>query len=119
MNNLVYIRVFENRITLDCIRTSRSVEKLAAFSTRRLAIGDFDIVLALIKAGLGEICKRPLWVFAPEIIIQQVFLGDEPLCAVEMRILYEIATLAGAKKVHIWQGNELSVEDILQRKYFD
>jgi hypothetical protein len=117
MKKCIYIKVSENRITIRCIKRNQSTERFGDFSTSRLAVGDFDLALQLIKSGLKELDVNPYYIFPPMIIMHQTHLGQSKLSSVELRVLYELGTLAGGNPVHIWQGDALADEDIYNKKY--
>lgn len=74
------------------------------------------MALRLVKSGIREVYRKPFFLFPPAIIMHQIHFGSERLSAAELRVLHEIATLAGGNPVHIWQGAPLAPEDILGKK---
>lgn len=117
MKRSVYIQIHENRIQFSCFENQQTTEKFGNFSTARLAIGDFEIALQMVKDGVREIYRKPFFIFPPIIIMHQVLFGDKKLSSVELRVLHEIGTMAGGNPVHLWQGHQLSPEEIHTKKY--
>lgn len=117
MKKCVYIKIFENRMSIRCIDCNKTTERFGNFSSSRLVIGDFDLALQLIMSGLKELEVNPYYIFKPSIILHQGHSDRIILAPVEMRILYELGALAGGKPVHIWQGHSLTDDDIFNKKY--
>jgi len=109
--NDLYIKVSENKFEAKNISTGGVWESIfpeAPFTTRRLLVGTFSAaepaLTKLVKSILpsGFISKRP------QVVIHPVSLVEGGLSEVEERIFMELALGAGAFKVALHVGPELS-----------
>lgn len=89
------------------------------FSHPRVIVSDFEVAEALLMHVFKLVSGAKYFRFAPEVIMHATdeFIGG--LTDVEKRILKELALGAGARKVYIWEGVELSQEDIHAGVYKD
>jgi hypothetical protein len=113
-SNTVYVRVSKNRFRLKNIGTGAEadVTPTPGFSTTRLLVGQFQVAEAALKEGLGKVVGRGLFTASPGVVIQPLEMTDGGLSEVEERVFRELAAGAGAAKVVVWLGHELSDSEV-------
>ena len=96
-----YVKVFRDRMTIESLEVGgRPYEALPVqpFTTRRLLVGQFDV---------AEHCLQ--------LILQPMEMTDGGLSQVEERVIMDMAYGAGAKRVLLWVGGELSRQEALNK----
>ena len=78
------------------------------FTTQRMLIGDFTAAQHALKIALKKVSNRRIFSVSPHMVIQPLEKIEGGLCEIEERIIREIAIGAGASKVVVWVGPELS-----------
>lgn len=119
LNHTVYVKVSKNKFTVKHIETDNevSMNSTAPFTTERLLVGNFFVAELLLKETIEKVYK-PRWYFrTPVIVMQPTTMHEGGLSEVEERILMELAAGAGARKVVVWVGNELTNEKVLEKAY--
>lgn len=114
----VYVKVFTDRIVLKLLADGEKPLTVIApksFTTKRLLVGDFTIAEATLKNGLKKLFERHWFAPSPALVIHPMERVEEGLSPVEERILSELGLAAGARKVCVWVGHELSDEEARQR----
>ena len=114
-SNTIYIRIYENRVNVRNIDDRKEIELTSdsAFTTERLLIGNFTVAQTLLKKGLKIVMGKKF--FAPVVIMHPIEKIDGGLSQVEDRILKDLAIVAGAQKVVVWVGDELTDDGVLQK----
>lgn len=119
MGRPVYVRVFANRFVLKRLagaeETPVTVLSPAAFTTARLLVGEFAIAERVLRQALRNLEKRPWLRSSPVVLLHPMEQVQGGLCEVEERIFRELAIGAGARKVVLWIGPELSDAEALAR----
>ena len=112
--NAVYIRVWKNRFRLRNIGTGAESEVTAtsSFSTSRLLVGQFQVAQSALKDAIGKVIGKGLFTASPGVVVQPLEMIDGGLSEVEERVFRELALGAGAAKVVIWVGHELSDSEV-------
>ncbi|QUM75939.1 hypothetical protein HWV00_06710 [Moritella sp. 24] len=115
----IYIRVKKNSFHVLNCKTSCEHTEIASkpFSSQRLAIGDFFPAIKTLNIAISKVAKKSIFKLLPIIIIQQQYLSEGGLSRVEERVLLEITHNIKPYKVYVWQGAELSKQDILNKAY--
>ena len=114
--NDLYIKVYKNTFEGKNLSTASQWQRCmpeSPFTTARLLVGTFSAaepsLSKLVKALLPKgILKR-----SPRIVIQPMEMVEGGLSEVEERLLKELALSAGAFKVVLHCGNELSDEEAI------
>ena len=117
-NKTVYVKVFENRFVLKLIESDAQPVTLMShenFTTKRLLVGQFGIAEKLLTEGIKNLFPRRLFSASPIILIHPMEKTEEGLSDVEDRIFRELAAGAGASKVIVWVGHELSDAEVVQQ----
>lgn len=115
MRNLakaLYVQVYENRFVLkrlDSGGPAIEIESIEPFSTQRLLVGQFQAASRALERGFKQArAVGSLFGLKPAVVIQPMEKIDGGLSEVEERILTELVLGAGARKVKVWVGRELS-----------
>ncbi len=114
-NNTIYIKIYENSVHIRNIDDRKEIELSASspFSTERLLIGEFTVAQALLTKGIKIVMGKKF--FAPIILMHPIEKIDGGLSQVEERVLKDLAIVAGAQKVVLWVGQELTDKDVLEK----
>ncbi len=112
-----YVQVFSNKIKVNVPSKGIVIEELGDFSHPRTILGQFligeqTLAKALAKAYPAKFIKpRPALIVHPKEIL------EGGLTEIEERALQEMALGAGASRAKVWQGNDLSIEQINSFKF--
>ena len=114
-NNTIYIKIYENSVHIRNIEDRKEIELSASspFSTERLLIGEFTVAQTLLAKGIKIVMGKKF--FAPIILMHPIEKIDGGLSQVEERVLKDLAIIAGAQKVVLWVGQELTDKDVLEK----
>ena len=82
------------------------------FTTTRLLVGQFRVAQTALKEAIGKLIGGGLFAASPQVVIQPLDMTDGGLCEVEERVFRELAVGAGAAKVVVWLGHELSDSEV-------
>ncbi len=114
--NTIYIRLYRNKATIRHIENKRQIVVIPnkSFTTKRLLIGNFSNAETAIKDGINTLYKTKWFYPSPKILIQQMEMNDGGLSEVEERILKEISIAVGARNCVVWDGSELTDNEVLE-----
>ena len=117
MGRTVYVRVMRDRLKVRSLDSGTEVEVSPAspFSTERLLIGNFAAAEAALKEGLKKIAGGGWFTPSPRVVMHPLEMSEGGLSEVEERILRELAIGAGAMKVVVWVGPQLSDAEVRER----
>ena len=117
-SQVIYVQVKRNEF--DCWNHSsgqrETVTSENAFSSDRLAISDFVVSIDVLKKAIGFSNLKYFLKPKPTLIMHQRYNGEN-ISPIEIRILQELAVSSGARSVHIWQGDELTENDLSSKVY--
>ena len=82
------------------------------FEHPRVVIGEFAIAEKTVQHFLRQLDKQAIFRIRPVVILHPLGNYDGGLSSIEINALKEIAIGAGARKVFIWQGRELTDHEI-------
>ena len=109
----LYLGLSVNRVLLRNVDTGRSVERVpdSPFSHPRMLVGDFTSAQAVVKAAVTDVRGAGFarWI---RLLIHPTQCIDGGLSQVEDRVLRELAGGAGAGKVVVWLGGDLSDDEV-------
>src|SRR5687767_2975467 len=111
-----YIQIRRNQITVINLNTGAEASRLAGrpFSTQRVVLASFDPAKETVMAAIRDLGLKTT-LLALKVVIQQLEGAEGGLSDIEKRALREIAEMAGARKVHIVEGEqELSIAEALK-----
>jgi rod shape-determining protein MreB len=108
--NAVYVRVKKNQFRVRSLESAAEAtfDAQPPFTTARLLVGQFLPAETLLKRALAEMSKGKLFALSPQVLIQPLDMVEGGLSEVEERVLKEVAMGAGASRVVVWVGRELS-----------
>ncbi len=92
-------------------------EVVNPFGHPRSLVSDFTVAEQLLKTVVRQVLGSALFRVAPRIVIHP--LGDPAggFTQIERRAIREMALGAGASKVIVWVGRNLSDQELLNEKY--
>lgn len=119
LNQTIYVKLEKDVFELFHVQENRRVrvQSEIAFSTLRMAIGDFAQAERTLKNGLDDLYKKSFFKPAPEFVMHQTHLTEGGLSQIEKRVLRELALGSGARSVYIWNGQDISEAQLLNRAY--
>ena len=108
--NPIYVRVRKNQFRVRSLESAKEAtfDAQPSFTTARLLIGQFQAAENVLKRAVKEMSKGGIFAVAPQVLIQPLEMLEGGLSEVEERALREVAIGAGASKVVVWVGDELS-----------
>lgn len=114
ISNTIYVRVSKNRFRVKNIGTGAEadVTPTPGFTTTRLLVGQFREAQTALKEAMGKVIAKGLFTASPGVVIQPLEMTDGGLSEIEERIFRELAVGAGAAKVVVWLGHELSDPEV-------
>lgn len=98
-------------------KSSKTAIVVNPFAHPRSMVSDFTVGEQVFKAFIRKLNKRSRFRLANRVVLH---LAGEPaggFTQVEIRAFHEMALGTGASSVIIWQGPELTNEQILTRRY--
>ena len=115
LRNTVYVKVTKNQFWARHIENQKEAIELALepFSTKRLLVGEFTTAEKYLKAVIKKVHDGKWFSASPVVIIHPMEMVDGGLSQIEERALIELAAGAGARKVVVWIGHELSDQEII------
>ncbi|SDT91170.1 hypothetical protein [Halopseudomonas salegens] len=95
----------------------QSFRSTEVFTTRRLLVGEFSIAENCLKKAIASVVGKSLIPKSVAVVIHPEEMVDGGLSQVEERIYRELCYGAGARKVALWVGKDLSPSEL--RKLLD
>lgn len=83
----------------------------------RTPIADFILAEQTLKGFMRKLLPASLFAPSPVIVIHPLGRYDGGLTQIEVRALAELALGAGARKAYVWEGAELSREDLRDLRF--
>jgi rod shape-determining protein MreB len=116
-SSTAYIRINKNQFRVRNIEsgTEASVIATVPFTTHRLLVGQFQAAKDALKKALTQVAKGGFLAPSPQVVIHPLELIDGGLSEIEDRVLREVAIGAGASKVVVWLGHELSDAEVKEK----
>lgn len=110
----VYVQVFRNRFVVSLLASGVRVEGTGDFSHPRMLIGKFQAAEQLLRQLLQEAYEeahgKSVFPQRPLVVVHPKEVLEGGLTDIEERVLMEMALGAGARRVKVWQGDDLRVE---------
>lgn len=115
--NTVYVKVYPNRFELRQIESGKSVSAMPTtpFTTDRLLVGQFVEADKTLRKGMRRLQEGKWFFQRPVVVIQPMEKTEGGLSQLEEGVLDAIAAGAGARKVVVWVGHELTDEEVLSK----
>jgi rod shape-determining protein MreB len=98
-------------------KSSKSAQVLNPFSHPRSMMSDFTAGEQVLKAFVKKLPKRHVLSPSPRVLFHLQADPAGGFTQVEIRAFREMALGAGASEVTIWQGQDLTDEQVLSRQY--
>ena len=113
----IYVRVSRDQFHVRNLETRVETTVIAQkpFTTARLLIGQFLVAEQTLRGTLKQVGRRGLFAPSPNVVIHPLEMIDGGLSEVEERVFREVVVSAGAKKVFVWVGHELSDSEVLEK----
>lgn len=118
LSNNIYVKVYENRFVLKKLEDGARPVTITAdepFTTKRLLVGQFAAAERTLKRGFKELFSGNWFSSSPVVVIHPMVKVEGGLSEVEDRVFRELAAGAGARKVVVWLGHELSDAEVKQQ----
>lgn len=117
LSNPFYVRVSKNQFRLRNLSSlaEATFDAQPPFTTSRLLVGQFQIAQNLLKQAVKKMSKGGIVAMSPQVLIQPLEMIEGGLSEIEERVLMEVAMGAGASKVVVWVGPELSDAEVRQK----
>ena len=117
LSSTAYVRVRRNQFLVRGLESGidTTVVSQTPFTTARLLIGQFVAAQTALKDALKQLAKGRLFATLPRVVIHPMEMVDGGLSEVEDRIFREVAISAGASKVVVWVGHELSDAEVKEK----
>jgi hypothetical protein len=119
IRSTLYVRARPNQFHIRRIEDGKEVvvSSQEPFTTRRLLIGEFLSAEATLREGMARLRPGPVFLSDPVVVIHPLEMTEGGISAVEHRVLMEVAHGAGAKRVTVWVGHELSDEEVKNKAH--
>lgn len=116
-SNAIYVRVRRNQFQVRSLKSGFDATGVAPtpFTTTRLLIGQLAAAQNTLKDALKQVSKESLLAVSPDVLIHPPEMVEGGLSEIEERIFREVAIGAGAKKVVVWVGHELSDTEVKEK----
>jgi len=113
---IYYVKIKKDSFDVRCANSGRSIVLNATrpFSTKPLMIGEFSVAEKLLGEAFSQFPKS---LISPIAVIHPLDMIDNKLSEVEEKVLHEVAMSAGARKVKIWIGDELTDSELHNALY--
>lgn len=115
--NDLYIKVSKNKLDAKNISTKSKWETIcpeSPFTTDRLLVGAFSVAGPALKKLVKGILPKSLIPKSPQVVIHPTSQVEGGLSEVEVRIFEELAREAGAFKVALHVGSELTDGEVVK-----
>ena len=112
----LYIKVYENRFEVKNISNRgqwATAHSKTPFTTDRLLVGKFSIAEPLLRKLIKKVLPKRLVPYSAKVVIHPVQRVEGGLSEVEERIFNELAEGAGAFRVALHTGNELTDTEVV------
>ena len=117
LSHHAYVRLRRNQLRVRHLESQidTTVQAEPPFTTTRMLVGNFTAADQALKAAMRGIVKGRFMLTKPRVLIQPLELIEGGLSQIEERALHELALGAGASKVVVWVGLELSDAEVKQK----
>lgn len=117
LTNDIYIKIYENKLVAKNLSTNgiwESIYPEADFTTERLLVGNFSEADKALTKLVKNILEKGIISKTPQLIIHPLEKVEGGLSQVEERIFIELGRGAGAQKITLHIGSELSDSEAIQ-----
>lgn len=117
LGKTVYVKVYENYFVLKLVNSDQqpvTTMSKETFTTQRLLIGHFQVAEKVLRQGIKDLFSTSWLPASPAIVIQPMEKIEGGLSEIEERAFRELAAGAGARKVAVWVGDELTESEVIE-----
>ena len=113
----LYIKVFKDKFIIRYIEDNSVFTVLAAkpFSSNRMLVANFTNATALLRNEIKKNIKKSWFTPSPLILIHAAEMAEGGLSEVEERAIRELAADAGARKILVWDGRDLTDYEVIEK----
>jgi rod shape-determining protein MreB and related proteins len=113
----LYVRVSRNKLDVRHIESGRSVQLTSdtPFTTNRLLMGDFAAAETALRKAILESQIGPKYLTGLSVLMHPLEMIEGGLSGVEHRMFMEVADCAGAARMAVWVGHNLSDHEVLEK----
>ena len=113
----LYIKVFKDKFIIRDIENDSvfTISAVKPFSSNRMLVGNFTNATSLLKNEVKKNIKRSWFTPSPLILIHAAEMAEGGLSEVEERAIRELAAEAGARKVFVWDGHDLTDAEVIEK----
>ncbi len=113
----LYVRVSRNKLDVRHIESGRNVRVMSdtPFTTHRLLMGDFLAAESALRKAIAEIQPGPKPFTALSVLMHPMEMVEGGLSGVENRVFMEVADCAGATRMFVWVGHDLSDQEVREK----
>ncbi len=118
-NHTLYIRVRSNSFQIRHIEGKREFSAVARqpFSHECVVVGDVVVAEQTLKYGFKRLFERVWFQPSPAVVIHPLENVEGGLSDVEVKALQDLAISAGARRVVIWVGPELTDKEVMDKAH--
>ncbi|WP_165681659.1 rod shape-determining protein [Metapseudomonas otitidis] len=87
------------------------------FEHPRSLLSDFPVAEQTLRMFVRQLAPKTVYSAAPVLVLHPQEHLEGGLTMIETRGLHELCRSAGARKVHLWVGRELTREELLARQF--
>lgn len=116
--DVLYVKIYKNKFVVKNLSTNLPAQMFTpdtSFTTTRLLIGTFAPAVQCLKRALSSSISNLWYKAKPSLLIQPMEMHEGGLSEVEERALRECGLSAGARKVVVWIGAELSNDKAIEK----
>ena len=117
-DNMLYVKIYKNKIVVKNLSNNLSPQMFTpdiSFTTTRLLIGTFAPAVQCLKQAVSSSTPNSWFKAKPVLLIQPMEMNEGGLSEIEDKVLRECALSAGARKVIVWIGAELSNDKAIKK----
>jgi Tfp pilus assembly protein PilX len=78
-------------------------------------MGNFQAAEAALRKGFAEVQAGSKYLAAPRVVMHPLEMVEGGLSGVENRVFMEVADCAGANRIAVWVGHDLSDQEVLEK----
>ncbi|MBV1928428.1 MAG: hypothetical protein KUG81_02835 [Gammaproteobacteria bacterium] len=115
----VYVKLIENGFILSRAEDGKVIEVKSQepFDSIRQGLANFIVAESTLSQAMSQLFDNKAWFYHPVIVVHQVVKNEGGLSQIEERALRELCFGAGGREVHIWQGAELTNDQLINKDY--
>jgi rod shape-determining protein MreB len=115
---MLYVKIYKNKFVVKNLSNNLSPQMFTpdvSFTTHRLLIGTFAPAQQCLKQAIRSAAPHSWFTARPSLLIQPMEMNEGGLSEIEEKILRECALGAGARKIIVWVGAELSNDKAVEK----